>query len=264
MVTRRVLLKGAFAGTAAGLLLPTMTTTSTATERGPAVWLIPHQDDEVLTHGSAIKIHVEAGRQVRLVLFGQGETSVRTGQMPELLGYTPSLEEMSAVRDREFTLTAERFEVGAENAITWPMSERLPEKSVHWSVEGCENMIRRVLSIWPDADLKANSPFDSNPDHSNIGKALNNMWHNGEIPFEPRFYLSPWDRGVVPHPELREEKYTGYMRKKRMQYWYRYSDIATGYWGVGYRSVPGLFDSHAQDHTSYMHRVVPTSDYSAG
>ena len=79
--------------------------------------LVPHQDDELLIMGAALRNAIASGRGVQLVLFGLGDgTIVRTRDMPRLLGYEPTGAEIGAVRDREFTACAEVWVVSEYDA----------------------------------------------------------------------------------------------------------------------------------------------------
>ena len=110
--------------------------TASAVSTNPAVFLVPHQDDEVLTFGAAVKQHLLAGRDVILVLLTDGSSSgecdnLRTGtyghpdfdQTDGITGnYTSSPVDRAACtnfRDNEFlnAAAAMRSNVGTGTGI---------------------------------------------------------------------------------------------------------------------------------------------------
>lgn len=89
MVTRRVVRGGAAAAVGSGVAAHGL---ASGLPTAPAVFVSPHQDDELLSMGAAIMEHVALGRDVRVLLIGRGNKSaVRTSQaLFELIGYVPT------------------------------------------------------------------------------------------------------------------------------------------------------------------------------
>lgn len=215
----------------------------------PAVFFVPHQDDELLIMGSAIRNHVLSGREVHVILLGRGDgTSVRTRKMPGLLGYTPSGEEIGRVRDREYRNTLWRLGVRSYRHIP-SYEHRMAEKS--FTVDGALSIMRDYLAVLPGADCKSVSMHDINPDHSALGLALQELWRNGEIIHEPRYYVAPWCRNKVPHPRLSAERAA---MPARADHFYRHTDVANDDWGVGYKSVRSYFEDWAKNPASLRHK----------
>ena len=242
-LSRRSLLTAAALAPMMNLEAP-VTALSTASK--PAVFFSPHQDDEILSMGSALVEHVNAGRDTHVVLMGRGDgTVVRTRDMPPLLGYTPTPFHMGSVRDREFRCTVDRL--GAR-AHVGPYEERLPEKG--FTVQDCMDLVRAWVARFPGADVKTHSPYGSNPDHRAAGEAVRQLHLNGELPYAPRYYVSPWDRGRMWLPSTRRTIRT---MPSGAQHFYRHVDLAQEMWGVGYKSVPRYFDAHAANPSSWWH-----------
>ena len=181
--------------------------------------LVPHQDDELLIMGAALRNAIASGRGVQLVLFGLGDgTIVRTRDMPRLLGYEPTGAEIGAVRDREFTACAERLGLSA-SAVA------MAEPRQHEKV---------------------------NRDHATMGRVVRDLWAEGEIALPPRAFVAPWLRASVDEPALEAET-------AQIGYWeqapYRFTDIHAGAWGVGLKSVRDYFDAQLSDPTTWSYSL---------
>jgi LmbE family N-acetylglucosaminyl deacetylase len=128
---------------------------------GPAIFFTPHQDDEVLSMGAAIKEHVQAGREVIVVLCTDGAASAVGSRYP-------SVEEFVAERDREFTTAVHRM--GATPVI----AENRGRDSMLTVVEA-EAIIRPYALQYPTGSLKTMTYYDDHPDHAACGQALKNL-----------------------------------------------------------------------------------------
>jgi len=211
--------------------------------------LVPHQDDELLIMGAALRNAIASGRGVQLVLFGLGDgTIVRTRDMPRLLGYEPTGAEIGAVRDREFTACAERLGLSA-SAVA--MAEpRQHEKVFDPAVT------RRTIQSWlrrmPYAEVWVVSEYDANRDHATMGRVVRDLWAEGEIALPPRAFVAPWLRASVDEPALEAET-------AQIGYWeqapYRFTDIHAGAWGVGLKSVRDYFDAQLSDPTTWSYSL---------
>ncbi len=214
--------------------------------------LVPHQDDELLIMGPALRNAVVAGRGVQLVLFGLGDgTIVRTRDMPQLLGYEPTGAEIGRVRDREFVACAARLGLPAASVA---MAEpRQPERAFDHAVT------RRAALAWirrmPYAEVWVVSEYDANPDHKTMGLVIRELWAEGEIPVPPRVFVAPWHREIAEVAPLRPES-------ARIGYWeqapYRFTDIDAGEWGVGLKSVRSYFDGQLLDPTVWSYSLAHT------
>ncbi len=215
--------------------------------------LVPHQDDELLIMGAALRNATAAGREVHLVLFGLGDgTAVRRRDMPALLGREPSPEEIGRVRDREFSMSAHLL--GVERAHVHAATPRQREKS--FTRDTTHEVVTGWVQRLPDAEVWVVSEHDENPDHSVLGAVVADLAANGGLRHPARAFVAPWCRDRLPHPPLeRETADIGY----REQYPYRYTDVAAGQWGVGLRSVRGYFDAQLDDPACWSHRLEPAT-----
>lgn len=233
------------------LTLPSLDTViAHSGDRPPILALVPHQDDELLIMGPALRNAVEAGRGVQLVLFGLGDgTIVRTRDMPRLLGYEPTGEEIGRVRDREFAACAARLGLPA-SAVA--MAE--PRQSEGGFVHA---ITRRAVRAWtrrmPYAEVWVVSEYDANPDHATMGLVVRELWAEGEIVLAPRMFVAPWHREIAEDAPLKPET-------ARIGYWeqaqYRFTDVDAGAWGVGLKSVRRYFDDQLLDPTAWSYSLA--------
>lgn len=155
-----------------------------ATREGvPAVFVSPHQDDEVLSMGAAIREHVALGREVVVLIVGRGNKSVvRTRDMPALLGYTPTERAFGAVRDREFQWSCDTL--GAARIVR-PYDERIDEKG--FTATNVASFIRRCVP--QDADLNTLTKYaEYHPDHVACHDAVQSLFDSGWTTRAPRYY----------------------------------------------------------------------------
>lgn len=124
----------------------------------PAVFFTPHQDDETLSMGASIVQHVQAGRQVIVVLLTDGSAS---GVAPRY----PTIEQFVAERDREFNASVSRM--GATPVIR---ADRAPDQGL--TIAYAQSVIQEYVNMYPAGSFKTMSEYDASPDHSNLGKAL--------------------------------------------------------------------------------------------
>ena len=151
----------------------------------PVVFFTPHQDDEVLSMGAAIREHVLAGRQVWVVLLTDGGSSVQCAQQ-----YTTRAA-CVAERDKEFN--AGVTSMGANPTIR---SDRMLDGSltaayVQRVVEEYYNYCPSGVCQYKNASFKGTSEYDTHPDHQAVGQGIRNAVINND----KRFYISPAEWG---------------------------------------------------------------------
>lgn len=147
----------------------------------PAVFFVPHQDDEVLSMGSAIREHVLAGRQVWVVLLTDGSSSVQCAQQ------YATRAECTAERDKEFN--AGVTSMGANPTIRGDrmVDGTLTAAYVQSVVEEYYNYCPAGVCQYKSASFKGTSEFDANVDHKAVGAGLRAAVANSD----KRFYISP-------------------------------------------------------------------------
>lgn len=137
----------------------------------PAIFLSPHQDDESLTMGAAIRDHVLAGRTTYVILLTDGGASGVCNWSP----YDGDRAACVAERDKEFTnaVTA----LGATPIIPTVVA---PGNTTARALDGqltgtfTANVIRYYAGVYgTDASFKTMSEYDSlHPDHRAAGRGL--------------------------------------------------------------------------------------------
>ena len=143
----------------------------------PVVFFTPHQDDEVLSMGAAIRQHVLAGRQVWVVLLTDG------GASAECLTQYTTRAACVAERDKEFT--AGVYSMGATPTIR---SDRMADLTL------TSDYVKRVVEEYynygtgyKNASFKTTGEYDAHPDHVAAGQGL----RAAVGPTDKRFYVSP-------------------------------------------------------------------------
>lgn len=212
------------------------------------VYIVPHQDDEVLTYGASILADVEEGYTVEVVLATRGQASVaRTNPtLVNRLGYTPTLEQFSAARDREFIAAVERM--GA-TPVVLPYAQRQPDGGS--TAAGVEAVARAAVP--GGADLVCGiAPSDPAADHRNTGHAAAALVASGWAA-EARMHVAWYNKAGHSSPALQTRglPITRFHQNPYIEY-----DISEGMWGVGYISVPDLFDGQLSDPLSYHYPYV--------
>lgn len=200
-----------------------------------ALFVVPHQDDEMLTLGAAIKADVAAGFAVDVILVTDGkEDPARTGLTAEFLGRIPDQREFSAARDREFEAGVRQL---GGNPILPPFSERQPDGGS--TVSGVMELVERFALPDATTHLRATSTHDYHSDHRNCGAAVMLLADRGRGT-DPRLFISRykshlWQRGMMKigsHGDLTLED----------QWPYRLKAPDDGWWGTGYDSAADWFD----------------------
>lgn len=211
------------------------------------VAISPHQDDEVLTMGSAILDAVAAGSTVAVLLISRGESSiVRTRRLPESLGFVPSPHHFSAMRDREFDGAVRAM--GATPIIA-PYEDRLVDGAA--TSEAVAELIRAHVA--PGSAVLTVSPYDSHPDHRACGHAVQRLVAENYLS-QVEYFVSPERLDLIPDGVVLERVGTGTPVARQHQDPYRVRDLANNWWGIGYRSVPESFDYQLQrDPLAYRH-----------
>lgn len=218
----------------------------------PAVFVSPHQDDELLFMGAAIREHVARGRDVRVLLIGRGnKSSVRTRPcLQEMLDRTPCEKEFGAVRDREFEWSVRGL--GATPIIpTW--EDRLDENAS--TPADVAAIIRKHAPS--GSDLKTVSEYrdEYHSDHFACHDAVASLFAGGWTDMPPRYYTLCFRKQAVLDAGLRvvREGVSTPIAPEHQEP-YKFVNVEESRWGVGYTSVRKFFSAQARDPFSY--RVV--------
>jgi LmbE family N-acetylglucosaminyl deacetylase len=208
-VTRRWGILVAFSVTVPALLVPSP---SSARPEAPAIFFVPHQDDDVLIYGADLKNHVRAGRRTIAVLLTDGSSSKLCRAR-----YGDDRAACTDERDREFRKAMEQLGVEAVVRDDRPHDGELTEAHA-------AHVMQELVARFPRASLRAPSPKDPHADHAAIGRALRSMPRSPD----KRFYLKPslW----AEYPDLGR-----WVRRRNINL------ALDAYAGFGRLSVPGGF-----------------------
>ena len=196
---------------------------SQADPLGPAIFLSPHQDDESLTMGAAIREHVLAGRTVFVVLLTDGSASGVCNEPP----YNGDKQLCTIERDKEFSNAVHKM--GAT-----PMIQ--PDRMEDGTLTGAytAEVIQRLAAIYPNASFKTMSEYDSlHADHRAAGRGLYAAYLWGYTD-DARWYVRREDQKV--HAGTCTGRHN---LDTALAYYYPIPGDSLS--GFGYRSVPTEF-----------------------
>ncbi|RDW19731.1 PIG-L family deacetylase [Oceanobacillus chungangensis] len=206
---------------------------SVSANAGSTFYLVPHQDDELLTFGVSILRHLEVGHDVHLVLMTDGQSSAAIKSVNKKLKKNLTKKEFSAARTKEFKASAKALGV--------------PEKNLHFynyvdgklKVGDVKKMVKEIQKKYLKARFKTMSYYDAHADHANAGKALQEMYNNGEVK-DVRFYLKS-SQFKSKYKMITYDKYNKAFKPKLVAGVKSYNtwNPSKGYYAIGYTSVPG-------------------------
>ncbi|OWA37846.1 PIG-L domain-containing protein [Saccharibacillus sp. O16] len=233
------------------------------------LFFIPHQDDEALTFGAAIRNHLNVGDECHVILYTDGSASNVFRQLngetrssihrkilnPEREGYAP-LDPTDLVRCRNDEFLRSCLALG------------LPVENIHFvqqlrdgttTVESCESLIRDFTDRYPGARVKTFTDLGGNHiDHANMGRAALKLHREDKIA-DLRLYVEPYNlrqakktqRGLEVHkekPEINREAVVASLRE------YTKWNPALEQFAIGYHSVRKEIDAAIANPVSYYHK----------
>ena len=218
-----------------------------------SLYVIPHQDDEVLTTGAAIQQEVAEGRTVVVLSTNRGENSnARTNPaLISRLGYTPTKEQFSAARDREFTETVLRL---GGTPVVPPYALRQSDGFSDGAAIAA--LVRGMFS--PTVALRATGPTDYHIDHRACGDAVQALAAEGWGTDHRLFIASSRiPEGFWPPGEPVNQMGEHGDVSEYHTWAYKHIDVPSGWWGVGYTSAAPRFDYCLDvDGASYWHHPI--------
>ena len=231
------------------------------------IFLVPHQDDELLTMGAGIREHVRVhgGAAVCVVFMTTGTHSGVQDAMknpaynPDGKAYNLTDAQFTAARDKE-----------SWNALVWM---GVPKGNIYMNGFGSPNTgVPRIFDqndgsnqAQVDSWMTATMGYFRTPrhyktmsdkttdtgDHHAMGTALRKKVGDSRV-LSARWYAEPYRAASVttynvpvPPADL------PLMQKANNSF--RVWSPASGYYRVGYRSVTNLFDAHAKSPSSFTH-----------
>lgn len=269
-------LKASIIGMVIGLLVALFATPASAANyktevaesngKTPAVFYIPHPDDEILSFGVALLNHVWTGSEVKVVLLTHGRATnvykVLVGEAydytmkkwhdPTAEGYAPfTRDDIGDARIKEFVHAMNIIGISPEDIEVRDFGD------ADVTVEEVKGVMMEYENKYPGARHKTFSYYDNHQDHANAGKALNELYNEGKVK-DARFYVknSQYADGSFPiMDQLRTEHYD--------PEWYPFLEAAVqtyslwkpeiGRFAVGNHSVPRSFDLLLENPISKYH-----------
>jgi N-acetylmuramoyl-L-alanine amidase len=235
-------------------------TTITPSSRS-ILYIVPHQDDEILSYGIDIRNELSSGRQVHVILLTRGEDSgaikILNGEYychihskvhnPKAEGYkhgTLSADEFSNARTDEYNRALRALGVPESNIHT----DFVPNYQYYGST--VRPIIEKYLAAYPNADVRTFSGIDGHSAHALLGDVVNGMYKDGVLQrYQAKYFVSIYtDRFSnlpLPMPVIKNvmQKHSDIQFLKSAIGEYRRWDPVKGHYGVGYHSVQAQFDS---------------------
>ena len=239
------------------------------------VWLISHQDDELLTMGAGIRQHVNAqgGAKVCAVMMTTGVGSGVKNAMknpsfnPDGKAYYLTDEQFRTARDKETWNALVHMGVPASNIYL--NGYGTPSTGVSRIRDVNNGSAEQAAKI--DGWMKATINYFGTPrhyktmtdlssdtgDHREMGRTLRRLSTTpgyGTKISSARFYVEPYRRSSVTVPvgnvvPTAADK----VQLRKANNSFRVWDPARGYYRIGYRSVTSLFNAHYNNPISYQH-----------
>lgn len=216
----------------------------------PAVFFVPHQDDEALSMGVGILEHVDAHRDVRVVVVTDGRSSGARGQLCQRVAICLTPTEFAAARDKEMVAALGRLGVRRQNIYF----EGIPDNGSLTLSRAGQVIDKYVAMFGTGASYKTTSWLDANSDHFNLGYALDARCRSGAVR-DCRFYqYSVYDlhhpgivngtipKVVTPVGFLATPGPSAYQRVRAAMKEYDVWNPRAGRYAIGWRySVPASF-----------------------
>lgn len=218
------------------------------------VFFTPHQDDETLSMGPAVRHHLEAGHDVHVVLMTTGQNSaVYPGTGLDVASFV-------AARDDEMYRATRQSGVRTANVVVSP----LRTQDGQLSVSIAQSIIGAFYAQYPDAWCKSYSnrvATGRHIDHIACGQAALNLFNSGQVS-NLRLYVEPWLVSAFttanPTVSLAPERAAGTTAVQRAFDEYKLVDHVADKYGIGYQSVGTEFDAGRTDPVSYCHLPAGT------
>lgn len=234
------------------------------------LFFIPHQDDEALTFGAAIRNHLDVGDECHVILYTDGATSgvrkVLAGQEKCRLhkaihaplqeaGVSVDEADFIAWRDDEFRRSC--LALGVPEAHIHRPRRLLRDGTT--TVEQCEAVIGEFLAQFPGARVKTFTDLGGNhPDHANMGRAARNLLMQGTIS-DLRLYVEPYNLSNARKADrsnviLKERSLRNKQKVIDSLSEYKRWNPALKQFAIGYHSVKKCIDAAIANPISYYHK----------
>lgn len=236
----------------------------------PAIFYAPHSDDSYLSMSTDIIQHIDAGRDIivvlatlgssqymRDVLNGAADTYEGHRHNPVLENYevsplTPT--DIEIARENEFVSEVGAYRLYANGRVN--VSWRVVGYPEDLSVQTAKDLIREYEVQYPGASHKVMTYLDSHNDHKNMGQAALELKNAGLIS-DVRYYVKLEDQGRsdVRAKSLMTNRPTTAQKVvvERAGRAFRAWNPQAGAYAFGYHSVKPTFDALLADPKSVLH-----------
>ncbi|MCH5586235.1 PIG-L family deacetylase [Shimazuella sp. AN120528] len=218
----------------------------------PAIFFIPHQDDETLSMGVAITQHLDAGREVIAVLYTDGAGSIAQkilngeassswwggthNPVTEGYGHIDN-QRFSDARTHELKSALMQLGVKPEN-----IHIRNLTSDGTLTLDEMKSLVMEYAQKYPGASFKAMSQHDSSLSHSISGQALVDLYNQKAIT-DVRLYVSRNDWNRVTVGSTITPNTSQAFRVKKAAFVYQAWNPMADSFAIGYHSVSPQFNS---------------------
>jgi LmbE family N-acetylglucosaminyl deacetylase len=244
------------------------------TVTNPAIYYVPHSDDEILTYGPSIKNHLNSGREVITILYTNG---VGSKVQKELNGtvnspywgktHNPTSEGYSILSDDDFGDARIKEYINSCHALgVKPENILIDRLTVTNDVEEMKQLILKYHNLYPNASHKVMSYKDQMGTGSNVanehsvsGYALKALYTAGTVT-DARFYVSRYNIMQNTITVGSNELLTNSAHLVDLKHSAKCYDAWSpkqGMFAIGYHSVKDQFDHFFSDVRSKYH--LPTA-----
>ncbi|HKJ31775.1 MAG TPA: PIG-L family deacetylase [Balneolales bacterium] len=221
----------------------------------PAIFYIPHQDDELLQMGVSILNHIEHNNEVHLVLCTDGATSYAKRVLNGTSHCT-----WHKTKHR-FNLSDEDFVRARNHEFVWSaMCMKVKPENIHFrqykdgslSVEAARKLITEFEQLYPEARHKTMTYTDPHQDHAMLGEALYQLYAEKYVR-DARFYIDTMQMDLVEgfYEPLKKE-FLPFLRSANNVY--KSFVPNNNLFAVGYHSVPDWFNKQYKKPRSKYHK----------
>ena len=230
----------------------------------PAIYYIPHQDDETLSMAVDILRHLAAGREVICVLYTDGTGSavqnILNGQQyssywggyhnPALEGYAPLSDQAFAeARNREFRSALGQLGVKPENIHIRPLNAN----GGTLSKDTIKALIQEYIDTYGVASHKTMSYYDTSDSHKWAGQALLELYNEGATS-DARFFIARSDWNLSRPGSVYTATEAEKIKIKRAARVYEAWNPVSGAFAIGYHSVSSQFNAMLANPQNKIHK----------
>jgi hypothetical protein len=218
----------------------------------PAIFFIPHQDDETLSMGVAITQHLDADREVIAVLYTDGAGSVAQKILNGEVGsswwggtHNPATEGYNHVDNQKFS-EARNNELKSALLQLGVKPENIHIRNLTsdgtLTLDEVKTLVLEYAQKYPGSSYKAMSHHDGSLSHSLSGQALVDLYNQKAIT-DVRLYVSRNDWNTVKVGSTVTANTSQAFRVKKAAFVYQAWNPAVGAFAIGYHSVSPQFNS---------------------